>query len=103
MPAPLSGPGLGLQLPQYLYPSELFNAPADIASNAIMLAAGDQLPIPAGTWYVSLGLYNVLEFNDPVTGIWRQHPASYGPRTQMQYVKSDGFNFRVANRTGCPI
>jgi len=103
MPAPLSGPGIGLNLPQYLYPSELFNAPNDIASNHISLAAGDELPVPAGNWYVGLGLYNILEYLDPITQSWRTHYASYAPRNNLQYVKSDGFNLRVANRTGCPI
>ena len=103
MPSPLSGPGLGLSLPQYLYPSELFNSPNDVQSNVISLAAGDQLPIPSGTWYVALGMYNIIEFVDPISGIWRTHPATYGPRNQLQYIKSDGFNVRIANRLGCPI
>jgi hypothetical protein len=103
MPSPLSGPGIGLPLAQYLYPSELYNAPNDVSTNTIVLAAGDELPVPAGTWYVGLGLYNILEFQDPLTQSWRAHPASYGPRNQIQYLKSDGFNFRIANRTGCPI
>lgn len=101
MPAPLSGPGLGLQLPQYLYPTELNAAPYDAPTNKIALAPGDALPIPAGVWYITLGFYNVLQYLDPVTGVWAMgSSASYG--RSMIYVKSDGFNVRVANLTGCP-
>ena len=101
MPAPLSGPGLGLQLPQYLYPTELNAAPYDAPTNKIALAPGDALPIPSGVWYITLGFYNVLQYLDPVTGVWAMgSSASYG--RSMIYVKSDGFNVRVANLTGCP-
>lgn len=102
MPGPLSGPGLGLQLPQYLYPTELNFAPYDASTNRCALGPGEQLPIPAGTWYVGLGFYCVLQFLDPVTGTWAfGSSASYGGRGFI-YVKSDGFNVRVANLTGCP-
>ena len=101
MPAPLSGPGLGLQLPQYLYPTELLNAPYDLSTNKIALAPGNQLPIPSGTWYVSLGLYCVLQYLDPVTGVWATGSAAAYGRSTI-YIKSDGFNVRVANLTGCP-
>lgn len=102
MPTPLSGPGIGLPLPQFLFPSELTNAPYDVGTPQLCLAAGDQIPIPAGTWGVGLGLYCQLEWLDPMTGVWRQ-VASATWQSGLIYVKSDGFNFRVANRTGCPI
>lgn len=102
MPSPLSGPGLGLNLPQYLYPTELQNAPPDISTNSVAIAPGEQLPVPAGTWYINLGYYLVLQFLDPVTGTWRTgSSASLG--RGLHYVKSDGFNCRIANLTGCPI
>ncbi len=102
MPAPLSGPGLGLQLPQNLYPSELQNAPYDTPTNKLALAPGDCLVIPAGDWYINLGMYNVLQFLDPVTGLWALGPdqAYAGPFT---FLKSDGFTTRVANLTGCIV
>lgn len=102
MSQPLSGPGVGLQLPQFLYPSELINAPYDVGTPQLTLAAGDQIPIPAGTWGVGLGLYCVLEWLDPMTNVWKQ-VASATWQSGLIYIKSDGFNFRVANRTGCPI
>jgi len=101
MPAPLSGPGLGLALPQYLYPTELNNAPYDASTNRVALGPGDQIPVPAGTWYIGLGFYLVLQFLDPITGVWVNTSAASYSRG-VHYVKSDGFNFRIANLTGCP-
>jgi hypothetical protein len=102
VPAPLSGPGIGLSLPQALYPSALQNAPIDVSTNKVCLNAGDQLPIPAGDWYVSLGSYLVLEMLDPVTGIWT-FAAAAAWNNGVSFVKSDGFNVRIANRLGCPV
>ncbi|HSV26166.1 MAG TPA: hypothetical protein VLJ17_24470 [Xanthobacteraceae bacterium] len=102
MPTPLSGPGVGLPLPQNLYPSELGNSPYDFSSNKQALAPGQELPIPAGNWYVNLGSYLVLEFLDPITGVWQFAPATAW-NGAVQYVKSDGFNVRIANRTGCLV
>jgi hypothetical protein len=102
MPAPLSGPGLGLQIPQALYPTALANAPLDTNTNKVCLNAGDELQLPSGDLYVSLGSYLVLEFLDPVTGIWTIGAAAAW-NDGIYFVKSDGFNVRVANRLGCPI
>ena len=55
MPTPLSGPGVGLPIPQNLYPSELSNAPYDYGTNQLALAPGQQIPLPAGPWYISCG------------------------------------------------
>lgn len=101
MSGPLSGPGIGLNLPQNLYPSALQNAPLDAPSNRITLAAGDAIPIPAGTWYITTN-YCILQYLDPVTGVWVMG-ASAAWAGGMIYVKSDGFNYRMANMTGCPI
>lgn len=99
----ISGPGLGLPFPQALYPPYLQNAPLDTGgANRVGLAPGDQLPIPAGTWYIGTGSYCIVEFLDPVTGIWTMMPDStWG--AGVRYVKSDGFTLRLANRTGCPV
>ena len=96
----LSGPGVGLQLPQNLYPSELFNAPYDYSNNYQSLAPGDALTIPAGDSWIDPGSVGVLQYQDPVTGIWRGLESS---RAQYQLVKSDGFSWRIANLTGCPV
>ena len=98
----IAGPGLGLPLPQNLYPSELYGAPPDTPSNKIALAPGDTLPIPAGDWFINLGQYCIIQFLDPITNTW-----SMGPNAAWQgghkFVVSDGFNVRVANLTGCMV
>jgi hypothetical protein len=104
MPTPLSGPGVGLPLPQNLYPSEIGAglAPYDYPTNEIALVGGQQVPIPAGDWYVSLGQYLWLEYYDPVQTLWVSVASgtnTYGPL----FVKSDGFNFRITNRLACPV
>lgn len=102
MPTPLSGPGVGLPLPQNLYPSALQNAPIDFSNNRQALAPGDALPLPAGDWYVNVGMYCVLQFLDPVTGVWATgNNAAWAGG--IQFVKSDGFSCRVANLTGCIV
>lgn len=102
MGVPLAGPGQGLPLPQFLFPSELTNAPYDVGTPQLCLNAGDEIPIPSGNWGVGLGLYCVLEWLDPITSVWRQ-VASATWQSGLIYIKSDGFNFRIANRTGCPV
>ena len=98
----ISGPGLGLPLPQNLYPSELNTVAPDVSSNKICLAPGETLPIPAGDWYVNIGQYCVLQFLDPITNVW-----SMGPNAAWagghQFVVSDGFTCRVANLSGCVV
>src|SRR5262245_21686838 len=103
MPQPLGGTGQALQLPQYLYPTELYNAPYDISNNAQSLAPGDALPIPAGTWYMGGGQYSVIQFKDPVTGQWRMDRANASARWGQAFVRSDGVNYRIANLTGCAV
>lgn len=96
----IGGFGVPLPFPSYLYPSELLNAPYDAASNFFGLAPGDWMYVPAGTWEVAPGGYSFLQWLDPVTGIWRTRSSSRGQHVRL---KSDGYNFRVANLTGCPI
>ena len=102
MSGPLSGPGIGLSLPQALYPSELQNAPIDAPTNRVALAPGQVLPVPAGDWYLGLGSYLVAQYLDPVTGVWAMG-ASAAWTGSLYFVKSDGFNWRIANLTGCPV
>lgn len=96
----ISGPGQYPPRPTNLYPTELMNAPADFGSNLQTVAPGQVVPVPAGSYSVNPGLYSVLQWLDPVTGIWRTHSPSRG---QPVYVESNGFNWRVGNFTGCPI
>ena len=102
MGTPLSGPGLGLPLPQNLYPTNLQNAPTDASSNRVGLAPGITYPVPAGNWYISLGCYLIIQYLDPVTNTWVMG-ATAAWIGGVQYVKSDGFNTRIANLLGCPV
>src|ERR1700678_1688136 len=96
----ISGPGVGLPYPQNLYPTELQNAPQDASSNRQALAPGDSFVLPAGDWYVTLGLSCIMQFLDPVTNVWVTGAGAAYNRGQL-FVKSDGFTCRVANMTGC--
>jgi hypothetical protein len=100
--APLSGPGLGLPSPTNLYPSELNNAPYDFATNKVCLAPGENIVIPAGDWFVGMGGYLVFQYRDPITNLWAFGSGAAYNRG-LQFVKSDGFNVRIANLTGCPV
>lgn len=102
MPAPLSGPGIGLPPAANLYPTELGNAPYDLPGPHVALAPGESIVLPAGNWYVSLGMYLVLQWLDSVSNTW-VIGASGAWESGPLYIKSDGFNARVANLTGCPV
>ena len=102
MPGNLSGPGVGLPIPQNLYPSQLQNAPADPSSNRLGLAPGEVFVLPAGDWIVGLGMYNVLQFLDPVSNTWVFASGSALNRGAI-LVSADGFTVRVANLTGCVV
>lgn len=102
MPQPLSGPGVGLPLPQNLYPSELNSAPYDFGNGSISLAPGCAIPIPAGDWYISLGMYCVLQYLNPITGIWTNGPTAAWAGG-VRFIKSDGSTVRIANLTACPV
>ena len=102
MNQPLSGPGLGLPAPTNLYPSQLNSAPYDFATNKVCLAPGENIVIPAGDYFIGMGGYLVFQYRDPLTNLWSfASGAAYN--RGLQFVKSDGFNVRIANLTGCPV
>src|ERR1700685_221732 len=68
--------------------------------NTIDLAAGEYMYIPSGTYEVTPGPYTQLQFRDPITGAWRSQQ-SVGNSSRV--VGSDGYNWRLANLTGCAI
>lgn len=102
MSGPLTGPGVGLQYPQNLYPSELGQSPYDSSSNRIALAGGQSFLVPRGTWLITEGMYCVFQYLDPVTQTWITG-ASGAWEPGQRIVDSDGFNVRLANLTGCPV
>lgn len=68
-------------------------------SNAITLPPGTTYLVPAGNYFLNLGPYTLLQYLDPVTGIWRtQLPAG-----AQATVNLDGANQRLANLTGCAV
>ena len=81
-------------------PGGVFVSPAS-GTNAITLAAGQQLVIPAGIYTVVPGAYTSLQWLDPVSGLWRSINADTSE--QPIVVDSDGGNFRLANLTGTPV
>ena len=97
----ISGPGVGLPLPQNLYPSELGGASLDTAGNRVTLPPGEAMPVPPGEWLVGLGMYLILQFLDPITNTWVT-TSSGGWEGPPIYVFSDGYNIRIANMLGCP-
>jgi hypothetical protein len=108
----IAGPGIGLPLPQNLYPSaqpsayQFAFAPGttnqDTGGNRVTLNAGDSFVVPAGEWYVGLGSYLVLEFLDPISNQWTITAAGSWAGG-LHWVFSDGYNTRVANVLGCPV
>lgn len=98
----LAGPGILLPFPQNYYPSELQNAAQDPSSNRLALAPGDTFVVPAGNFFVALGGYLVIQYLDPVTGTWTIS-SSAGFNRGVHSVKSDGYNVRIANLTGCVV
>lgn len=99
----ISGPGVGLPLPSPLYPPNLNGAPLDVNSNYIGLPPGGAVVLPAtGTNGIlfDTGANSILEWLDPVTGVWRLDQRNTGG---VQHITSDGFTRRIANLTGCPV
>jgi hypothetical protein len=99
----ISGPGVGLPLPAALYPPNLNGTPLDVNSNYIGLPPGGSIVFPATNSMGILfdtGANSVLEWLDPVTGVWRLDQRSTGG---VQHITSDGFTRRISNLTGCPV
>lgn len=99
----LAGPGQGLPFPQALYPPSLWTTPFTAPTNQVGLQAGQSLLIPAGTWIVSGGGTNPVTgvfWKNPVTGVWTPLTAAGDPFALT--IRSDGFNFLVANNSGQP-
>jgi hypothetical protein len=96
--AMLAGPGQGLAPPQALYPPLLYTTPFTAPSNQVELEAGQALLIPAGTWIVAGGAVSAVQWLDPVSEQWidlNEVGTAFGLT-----IRSDGFNFRVANLSG---
>lgn len=97
----IGGAGIGLNPPAILYPSYLSNDNSySPGTNYYSIPAGGSQVVPAGEWQITRGRYSVIQYKDPVTGIWRGLGSVASSGIQF---RSDGENFRFANLTGCPI
>lgn len=96
MPQILNGPGVGLPLPQQLYPAIALNsAPLTPPSNQFDLKPAATFVLPAGRWIVSTtATVCALQWLNPITQQWTNLAA---PAAFAMTIKSDGFNWRVAN------
>ena len=103
----IAGPGQGLPKPQALYPALLWTTPFTAPTNRVMLTAGQALLVPAGTWIIEGGDVSRVQWLDPVSGLWNnlvRSPAITDPtRHWGTTLRSDGFNFRVANLSGVAV
>lgn len=74
-----------------------------VPTNIYDLPAGQaQIISPAGPYMVRCGLYTTIQQFDPILGIWRTIGGGV-PAGGCEYVMSDGFNYRLANQTGCAV
>jgi hypothetical protein len=76
-------------------------------SNVVELQAGQTIilgePAFSAGWYqIQLGKYTQLQQLDPILGIWRNIGGGYN-FGGVNYVYSDGVNYRLANQTGCAV
>lgn len=72
---------------------------AQLQTNRYQFPAGLVQLLNPGNFMVTLGLYTELEVLDPL--INRFLPVATAPGTSL--VNSDGSNYRIANKTGCPV
>jgi len=77
-------------------PYDFSHAPTPIA-----LGSGATFMIPAGQYHVVPGIYTFLQWWDAGTQIWRNMTS---PSQPVGFpVSSDGYNWRLANMTGCVV
>ena len=89
MPVNFGGPGVRPSL-------------GDLTSTTVTLPSGACYAPPSGRWAIKPGLYTTWQEYDPITGVW--HVPGAGPTVAgVETVFSDGFNYRLANQTGCPV
>lgn len=65
----------------------------------VSLAGAQAYLIPSGQYWAHLGPYTSVEWYDSGAGLWRVQDSPIG---QSRYIVSDGTNWRLINRTGCP-
>lgn len=98
----ITAPGIGLSVPSFLYPSEIFGAPIDVPTGRIAFPGGSTMALPTGSnvYAYDLGTFSFFQFFDPVMGVWTAFDTE---RAGLLQTMSNGQNLRIANLTGCPI
>ena len=71
-------------------------------TNQIQLNSGECYTIPAGWQMTKPGPYTSVQQKDPITGTWRATGAG-STAAPLEYIYSDGINYRLANQTGCAV
>ena len=66
----------------------------------ITLAGAQAYLIPSGQYWLQLGRYTTVEWYNSASGLWQ--PQDNYPN-MSRYLVSDGTNWRLINRTGCPV
>lgn len=92
----IGGPGLGLPLPQAVYPQPAGVDPYVPPSNKFALSPAQTFVIPAGDWVVqSTGTISAIQWLDPIRQEWVNYS---GPGSALAMrIRSDGANWRVNN------
>jgi hypothetical protein len=97
----IGGIGMGLSLPTFLYPSQLYNTTPDIGENRLDLSAGAAWAIEPGDWLLDTGSFAMFQYRDPYTNGWSTFNTN---RNGPFHIFSDGTqSLRLANLLGCPI
>ena len=103
----IAGPGQGLPPPQAVYPPELWTTPYTAPTNRFTLQSAQALLIPAGTWIIEGGDVTRVQWKDPVNRMWHnlvRSPAIPDPTRHWGItLRSDGFNYRLANTSGVAV
>lgn len=81
----------------------VYPTPRGQPSIAFDLQAGAARLIPAGSWMIDLGPYTCIQEYDPVQNQWLAPGGAGSFGEGIQYVNSDGFNYRAINLSGCIV
>ena len=73
-----------------------------LSTNRIALKAGAVWTIPSGWFMIRSGLYTTIQQYDAILGIWFSIGGG-GFSGSVEYVHSDGQNYRLANQNGCVV
>ena len=79
-----------------------------LPAQEISLASGETWTIPPGSpgHMIRAGRYTSIQAYDPYTGSWRRvggGASGFGGVGGVEFIMSDGVNYRLANQSGCPV